>query len=154
MSDSRTLLSEKYTQAACHSSCKILRTGEFAILYAFNARVGSAIGHFGKYHNTLCLALQIAHKHCVQLLLGLTMAPRENRNNAYARFGGQTKSIMVFPEVGYSCGQYCIGLPVTRFLLLANGILAIVRTIFLRIILNDERKKKCMLECSFHSDLE
>ena len=30
------------------------------------------------------------------------MVPRENENNAYAKFGGQTKSIMVFFEVAYS----------------------------------------------------
>ena len=30
------------------------------------------------------------------------MVPRENKNNAYAKFGGgQTKSIMVFSEVAY-----------------------------------------------------
>ena len=27
------------------------------------------------------------HKHCFQFLLGLTMVPRENKNNAYAKFG-------------------------------------------------------------------
>ena len=59
------------------------------------------IGHFGKYHNTLCLSPQILHKHCFQFLLGLTTVPREN-NNAYAKFGGQKKSIMVFSEVAYS----------------------------------------------------
>ena len=51
----------------------------------------SAIGHFGKYHNTLCLSPQILHKHCVTFLLGLTMVPRENKNNAYAKFGGTNK---------------------------------------------------------------
>ena len=35
-------------------------------------------------------------KHCFQFLLGLTMVPRENKSNAYTKFGGQTKSIMVF----------------------------------------------------------
>ena len=29
------------------------------------------------------------------------MVPRETGNNAYAKFGGQTKSIMVFSEVAY-----------------------------------------------------
>ena len=32
----------------------------------------SKIGHFGKYHNTLCLSPQFLHKHCFQFLLGLT----------------------------------------------------------------------------------
>ena len=50
-----------------------------------------AIGHFEKYHNTLCLSPQILHKHCFQFLLGITKAPRENKNNAYAKFGGTNK---------------------------------------------------------------
>ena len=49
------------------------------------------IGHFGKYHNILCLSAQILHKHCFQFVLGLTMVPRENKNNAYAKFGGTNK---------------------------------------------------------------
>ena len=49
------------------------------------------IGHFGKYHNILCLSPHILHKHCFQFLLGLKMAPRENKNNAYAKFGGTNK---------------------------------------------------------------
>ena len=49
------------------------------------------IGHFGKYHNILCLSPQILHKHCFQFLLGLIMVPRENKNNAYAKFGGTKK---------------------------------------------------------------
>ena len=47
----------------------------------------TTIGHFEKYHNTLCLSPQILHKHCFQFLLGLTMVPRENKNNAYPKFG-------------------------------------------------------------------
>ena len=46
------------------------------------------IGHFGKYHNTLCLSPQILHKHCFQFVFGLTMVPRKNKNNAYAKCGG------------------------------------------------------------------
>ena len=49
------------------------------------------IGHFGKYRTSLCLSPQIFHKHCFQFLLGLTMVPRENKNNAYAKFGGTNK---------------------------------------------------------------
>ena len=49
------------------------------------------IGHFWKYHNTLCLSPQILHKHCFQFLLGFTMVPRENKNNAYAKFRGTDK---------------------------------------------------------------
>ena len=29
---------------------------------------------------------KILHKHCLQLLLGIKMAPRETENNAYAKF--------------------------------------------------------------------
>ena len=52
---------------------------------------GFYIGHLGKYHNTLCLSPQILHKRCFQFLLGLTTVPRENKNNAYAKFGGTNK---------------------------------------------------------------
>ena len=51
----------------------------------------SLIGHFGKYHNNLCLSPQILHKHFLQFLLGLTMVPRENKNNAYEKFGRTNK---------------------------------------------------------------
>ena len=51
----------------------------------------SLIGQFGKYHNTLCLCPQILRYHCYQFLLGLTMVPRENKNNAYAKSGGTNK---------------------------------------------------------------
>ena len=57
----------------------------------FFSRTANTIGHFGKYHNTLCLSPQILHKHCFQFLLGITMARRENKNNAYAKFGGTNK---------------------------------------------------------------
>ena len=50
-----------------------------------------SVGLFGKYHNTFCLSPQSLHKHCFQFLLGLTMVPRENKNNAYAKFGGTNK---------------------------------------------------------------
>ena len=39
------------------------------------------------YHNALCLYChpRILHKHCLQFLLGVKMAPRETENNAYAK---------------------------------------------------------------------
>ena len=49
------------------------------------------IDHFEKYHNTLCLSPQILHEHCLQFLLGLKMVPRENKNNANAKFEGTNK---------------------------------------------------------------
>ena len=49
------------------------------------------IGHFGKYHNTLCLYPQILHKHCFCFLLGPLQVPGETGNNAYGKFGGTNK---------------------------------------------------------------
>ena len=46
------------------------------------------IGHFGKYHNTLCLSPQILQTHCFCFLLRPLKAPRETGNNAYAKSGG------------------------------------------------------------------
>ena len=57
----------------------------------FTPQLHVAIGHFGKYHNTFCLSPQILHKHCFQFLLGLKMVPKENENNAYAKFGWTNK---------------------------------------------------------------
>ena len=37
------------------------------------------------------------------------MVPRENKNNAYAKFGGQTKGIMVFLKVAYSVASLTSG---------------------------------------------
>ena len=56
------------------------------------------------YHNALCLSPKILHKHCLQFLrLGVKMAPRENENNAYAKFWGDKQRVlwyvMVFPGV-------------------------------------------------------
>ena len=51
----------------------------------------TTMSHFGKYHNTFCLSPQILHKHCFQFLLVLTMVPRDNKNNGYAKFGGTNK---------------------------------------------------------------
>ena len=64
----------------------ILLTKNFGVQFSL-----ICIGHSGKYHNTLCLSPQMLHKHCFQFLLGLTMVPRENKNNAYAKFGGTNK---------------------------------------------------------------
>ena len=60
-------------------------------MWRLTRKHASKIGHFGKYHNTLCLSPHILHKHCFQFLLGLKMAPGENKNNAYAKFGGTNK---------------------------------------------------------------
>ena len=39
------------------------------------------------YHNALRLSHQILHKHCFQFLLGPFYLPRENEDNAYAKYG-------------------------------------------------------------------
>ena len=45
---------------------------------------------------------KILHKHCLQFLLGVKMAPRETENNAYAKFWGDKQRtlwyVMVFLE--------------------------------------------------------
>ena len=67
--------------------------GAYPLLIYFISSFGRYrdIGHFGKYHNHLCLFPQILHKHCFQFLLKLTMAQRENKNNSHAKFGGTNK---------------------------------------------------------------
>ena len=46
---------------------------------------------------------KILHKHCLQFLLGVKMAPRETENNAYANFCGDKQralwSVMTFSGV-------------------------------------------------------
>ena len=45
-----------------------------------------SIGHFQKYHNTLCLSSKILLKHCLYFLVGLTLVPREDKSSAYGKF--------------------------------------------------------------------
>ena len=49
---------------------------------------------------------KILHKHCLQFLLGVKMAPRETENNAYAKFWGDKQRalwyVMVFSGVANS----------------------------------------------------
>ena len=72
--------------------------------FAFN------IGHFGKYHNTLCLSPQSLHKHCFCFLLGPLYVPRGTGNNAYVKFGGTNKEyygifrsglLVILPFIAY-----------------------------------------------------
>ena len=55
------------------------------------------------YHNALCFSPKILHKHCLQFLLGVKMAPRETENNAYSNFWGDKQRalwcVMVFSGV-------------------------------------------------------
>ena len=55
---------------------------------------------------------KILHKHCLQFLLGVKMAPRETEDNAYAKFWGDRQRalwyVMVFLEwsvITYKSGQ-------------------------------------------------
>ena len=66
-----------------------------------------SIGHFGKYHNTLCLSPQILHKHCFCFLLGPLSFPRETGNNAYAKFGGTNKEYYGIFRSGLLCTNQC-----------------------------------------------
>ena len=54
--------------------------------------------------------LKILHKHCLQFLLGVNMAPRETENNAYAKFCGDKQRVlwyvMVFSGV-VNCNIIC-----------------------------------------------
>ena len=48
----------------------------------------------------------ILHEHCLQVLLGIKMTPKETENNAYANFlGSQTKSIMICYGI-FRSGQF------------------------------------------------
>ena len=93
-----------------------VRMGYESIAYEADGR----IGQFGKYHNTLCLSPQILHKHCFQFLLELTMIPRENKNNAYAKFGGTNKEYYGI----FRTGQWAIDSEVRR----ARGIIVLVKS--------------------------
>ena len=39
------------------------------------------------------------HKHCLQFLLGVKMAPRETENNAYAKFWGDKQRALWYVTV-------------------------------------------------------
>ena len=72
--------------------------------------MAAEIGHFGKYHNTLCLSPRILHKHCFQFLLGLQWSREKTKTILMQNLGGQTKSIMVFSELAYKV--LALGVPV------------------------------------------
>ena len=61
-----------------------------------------AIGHFGKYHNILCLP----PKFCISIVSSFSWDLQWSQENTKTmlmqNLGGQTKSIMVFSEVAYS----------------------------------------------------
>ena len=45
-----------------------------------------AIHHFHIDHNASCLPPKILHNHCFQFLQGITLIPREIKDNGYAKF--------------------------------------------------------------------
>ena len=53
---------------------------------------------------------KILHKHCLQFLLGVKMAPRETENNVYAKFWGDKQRplwyVMVFSGVVNICTTF------------------------------------------------
>ena len=53
---------------------------------------------------------KILHKHFLQFLLGVKMAPKETENSAYAKFWGDKQRalwyVMVFSGVVNSCDLY------------------------------------------------
>ena len=60
---------------------------------------------------------KILHKHCLQFLLGVKMAPRETKNNAYAKLWGDKQRTlwyaMVFSGVVNTKGDRYVKKPKT-----------------------------------------
>ena len=75
----------------------------------------NAIGHLGKYHNTLYLSPQILQKHCFVFSWGGCKSQEKLETMFMQNLGRQTKSIMVFFQVAYishdmlSCSSSYLG---------------------------------------------
>ena len=71
------------------------------LLYRDNERVVHRTDHSRKYHNLYTIMLfvcrpKVLHRHCLQFLLGVKMAPKGNWKQCLCKnLGWQTKSIMV-----------------------------------------------------------
>ena len=67
-----------------------------------NSFLRNFVGHFGKYHNTLCLALQILHKHCFQLglgALGTYNGPKRKQKQCLCKiWGAKQRVLWHFPK--------------------------------------------------------
>ena len=64
--------------------------------------IGGLIGHFLKYHNTLCLPSKIFCMRSVSSFPGdLQWSQEKTKTMLMQTFGGQTKSIMVFLKMAY-----------------------------------------------------
>ena len=60
-----------------------------------------AIGHFGKYHNTLCLSPKFYISIVSSFSWDLQWSQKKTKIMLMQNLGGQIKSIMVFSEVAY-----------------------------------------------------
>ena len=49
------------------------------------------IHHFHIDHHASCLPPKVLHNHCFQFLLGITVVPREYKENSYAKIWGVNK---------------------------------------------------------------
>ena len=72
-------------------------------------RVGLSIDHLQKipYHTIMLFVCHptILHKHCLQFLLGVKVAPRETENNAYAKVGGYKQRALWYGMVFSGRGE-------------------------------------------------
>ena len=98
---------------------------------------------------------KILHKYCLQFLLGVKMAPRENENNAYAKFWGDKQRalwyVMVFSGVVNcsDCSDHtCI------FSVMSAPSVKIICNKFCVVISNENNRplhRSLLFFCSFHS---
>ena len=61
---------------------------------------------------------KVLHRHCLQFLLGVKMAPRETENNAYAKFWGDKQRtlwyVMVFLEWSIEASLHLLDIHMKR----------------------------------------
>ena len=81
------------------------RTEPYYFSFCLPSRVSrvaskTPIGHFGKYHNTLCLSPQILLKHCFCFLLGSLKVSRETGSNALCKIWGDKQRVLRYFRSG------------------------------------------------------
>ena len=54
-------------------------------------QISILIHHFHIDHHASCLPPKVLHNHCFQFLLGITVVPREYKENSYAKIWGVNK---------------------------------------------------------------
>ena len=80
------------------------------------------VGHFQKFHNTLCLSLQNLSQLLLLFYLGTMVSPRRKWKQCLCKIlGGQTKSIMVFLKVASSVHSYSRIALIERAVMLAKS---------------------------------